>query len=188
MFSFWPLFRASRPVPDEGSREIEYDADWDVPEPETRRVVFGGHSTEVYGYPSSGGFLVLPHCNGVDLLFLQLSRFDPAERSEDPAAEDEHCARMRMLGAWWFMSADEYMTTQMLSPENLWRKTTVVAAWPESGVGVWVVVARKSDVPYTYLAPVWNAFSMEERCDVVKKLGGRFYHDPMECPDLKLQP
>ncbi|KAI2780621.1 hypothetical protein F4815DRAFT_469704 [Daldinia loculata] len=109
MFSFWPLFRASRSLPDENSQED--DAGWDVPEPETHRVISGYHLTEVYGHPSSGGFIVLPHCNGVDLLFLQLSRFDPAERSEDPAAEDQHCARMRMLGAWWFTSADEYKTT-----------------------------------------------------------------------------
>ncbi|KAI0850599.1 hypothetical protein F5Y00DRAFT_268344 [Daldinia vernicosa] len=146
MFGFWPLFGASRSLPDENSRED--DTDWDVPEPETRRVVFGTHSTGVCSYPSSGGFLVSPHSSGVDLLFLQLSRFDPAERSEDPTAEDQQCARMRMLGAWRFTSTDEYKTTKIFNPENLWGKTTVVAAWPESGVGVWVVVARKNDVSY----------------------------------------
>ncbi|KAI2621000.1 hypothetical protein GGS26DRAFT_301472 [Hypomontagnella submonticulosa] len=183
MFRFWPFSRETHFSP---SDSIEDDTDWNVPEPETRRIIFGTRSTSVYGYPSSGGILVLPFCNGVDLEFLRLPRFNTAERSEDPAVEDQHCARMRMLGAWWFISMDEYITIQYCSPEKLDQKMLVVVAWPESGTGVWVVTMNRREAPEKGLACIWNAFSMDERCEIVEKLGGTFYRDPAECPHLSL--
>ncbi|KAI1504901.1 hypothetical protein F5X99DRAFT_370227 [Biscogniauxia marginata] len=185
MFPFWPFSREARPSPNYDPTH-EDDADQDVSGPQTRRVVLGAHSTRVYGYPSSGGVLVLPFCNGVDLAFLHLPRLGPAERSGDPAAEDRHCARMRRLGAWWFASVDEYESTQYFSPERLDRKMLVVAAWPRGGAGVWVVTMRVGEASEKGLACVWNALSMDERCEAVEKLGGRFYPDPVQCPDLKL--
>ncbi|KAI0531655.1 hypothetical protein GGR58DRAFT_524228 [Xylaria digitata] len=184
MFSFWPFSRHDRP-PAEDDPTHEDCTDWGVSTPTTRRVIFSAHSTYVYGYPSSGGVLVLPFCNGVDLSFLGLSRFDPAER-EDPAEEDLHCTRMRKLGAWWFASVYEYETMEFFSPGTRARKMLVVAAWPQSGPGVWVLAMRVIEASQRGLGRVWNASSIDERCEVVKILGGKFYHDPTLCPDLKL--
>ncbi|KAI1408105.1 hypothetical protein F5Y13DRAFT_205085 [Hypoxylon sp. FL1857] len=161
-------------------------ADQDTREPETHRVDFGDRWTTVYGYPSSGGVLVLPFCNGVDLSFLQLARFEPAERSDDPVAEDQHCARMRSLGAWKFMSAYEYETMDIFDPGALYKKTLVVAAWPRSGAGVWVLKTPMGKGYEKGLGRVWNALDMDERCTVVKSLGRMFYEDPALCPDLEL--
>ncbi len=33
---------------------------------------------------------------------------------------------------------------------------------------------------------LFNAYSMEERCIWIEKLGGTFYADPKDCPDLDL--
>ncbi|KAI0478215.1 hypothetical protein F4859DRAFT_521071 [Xylaria cf. heliscus] len=185
MFRFWPFSRPDRPSL-EHDPSHEDDGNQDVSIPSTRRVVFSAHSTCVSGYPSSGGVLVLPFCNGVDLAFLGLSRFDLAEREEDPAKEDLHCARMRKLGAWPFASVFEYETSEYFDPGVLDRKMLVVPAWPQSGLGVWVVTMNRFEAAQTGLGRVWNASSMDERCDVVEKLGGKFYHDPTLCPDLTL--
>ncbi|RYP18791.1 hypothetical protein DL765_003726 [Monosporascus sp. GIB2] len=187
MFRLWPFSRKGQGRPSSNyDPSYEDDTDQDVSGPETRRVAFGTHTTIVYGYPSSGGVLVLPYCNGVDLTFLDIPRFEPVERSEDPAAEDRHCHRMRKLGAWKFTSVREYELMELFSPEELGRKILVVAAWPQSGAGVWVITMHVNEAAEKGLARVWNALSMDERCEVVEKLGGKFYHDPADCPDLKL--
>ncbi|KAI2466415.1 hypothetical protein F4781DRAFT_434387 [Annulohypoxylon bovei var. microspora] len=157
-----------------------------VSPPETRRVVIGARSTCVLGYPSCGGVLVLPLCNGVDLSFLGLPRFDSSERSEDSAAEDRHCARMRKLGAWEFESVREYDMLKFFTPRDLVRKTLVVAAWPQGGEGVWVLAMCGDEAAGKGVGRVWNALSMDERCEVVEKLGGKFYQHSADCPDLKL--
>ncbi|KAI6091815.1 hypothetical protein F4821DRAFT_225639 [Hypoxylon rubiginosum] len=187
MFRFLPFSRGATP-----SNDAKYDpsyedcTDWNTLEPETHRVVFGTYSTTVYGYPSSGGVLVLPFCNGVDLLFLQLSRFEPAERSDDPVEEDRHCARMRALGAWRFTSVYEYNTMDFFHPGALDDKVLVIAAWPRNGTGVWVFETPQGQASEKGLARVWNAMDMDERCEVVKSLGGTFYEDPVQCFNLDL--
>ncbi|KAI6089289.1 hypothetical protein F4821DRAFT_257083 [Hypoxylon rubiginosum] len=191
---FRPFSLSRAPLPLSHDHEPKYDpsyedcTDWNTTEPETHRVVFGSRWTTVYGYPSSGGVLVLPFCNGVDLSFLQLARFSPAERSDDPAAEDQHCVRMRKLGAWKFASVWEYDTMDLFHPGKLDAKMLVVAAWPGSGAGggVWVLKTPEGRGYEKGLARVWNALDMDERCEVVKSLGGTFYEDPARCPDLEL--
>lgn len=153
-----------------------------------QRVSFSAHSTIVYGYPSTGGTLILPYCNGVDLSFLDLPRFERSSRSEDEEVEDRHCARMRMLGAWWFNSVDEYDRMQWLEPDVLARKKIVTVAWPQDErAGVWVLTLRGvGEAADKGLGAVWNAASMDERCEVIEKMGGQFYADPKECPDLQV--
>ncbi|XXG99704.1 hypothetical protein Hte_006045 [Hypoxylon texense] len=187
MFRFWPFSREAAPSHKPAyDPSYEDDGDQDCAEPETHRVIFGDRWTTVYGYPSSGGVLVLPFCNGVDLTFLQLARFEPAERSDDPAEEDRHCARMRALGAWKFTSAYEFETMEIFHPGVLDKKVLVVSAWPPSGAGVWVLTTPMGQGYRKGLARVWNALNMDERCEVVKSLGGTFYEDPGQCPDLEL--
>jgi len=155
---------------------------------ETQRVTFGAHSTTVYGHPSTGGILVLERCNSVDLSFLGLARFKTALRSDDPDEEDRHCALMRQLGAWYFRSATDYDYASFGYRDDLDRRKMIVAAWPQGGTGVWVLVARTAlDGAEKGFGMIRNATSMDERCEVVQKLGGKFYSDPRDCPDLDLK-
>ncbi|KAI0885877.1 uncharacterized protein GGS22DRAFT_162191 [Annulohypoxylon maeteangense] len=185
MFNFWPLSHGTRPSSD---HEPGYDdcIECEPDPPDTIRVRIGSHSTCVYGYPSSGGVLVLPHCNGVDLSFLGLPRFDSCDRSDDPEVEDRHCALMRKLGAWKFTSVGEYEFAELLQPDTLDRKKLVIAAWLQSGEGVWVLVTDRCEAGGKGVGSIWNAFSMDERCQEVEKFGGIFYQDPANCPDLEL--
>jgi hypothetical protein len=129
---------------------------------------------------------VLPYCNGVDLTFLNIARFEPAQRAEDPTAEDSHCQRMKMLGAWKFGSVEEYNRMSWLEPEKLDKKILVVAAWPQNGIGLWVMTARMDQAAGKGYGRLWNAFNMDERCEAVKDLGGKFYDNPKDCPELGL--
>ncbi|SPN96542.1 uncharacterized protein DNG_00065 [Cephalotrichum gorgonifer] len=184
-----PIHEPSQHRPRSYDSSYEDCTDWDVPDPrdKTRRVSFGSHSTIVYGHPSTGGVLVLEHCNGVDLNFLGLPRFETASSSDDPVAEDLHCARMRQLGAWYFRSVYEYdLASCGMGDEDLNNRKVVIAAWPQSGSGVWVLVIHRWERGERGEGVVRNAFSMDERCEVVKKLGGRFYSDPKECLHLEL--
>ncbi|KAI0484599.1 hypothetical protein GGR56DRAFT_669142 [Xylariaceae sp. FL0804] len=147
---------SSPPRQEDPTQELDDDDDddWDsepasAAETETHRVVFGAQSTQLYGYPSSGGAL----------------RFRSGPGDGDDAAEEEeedrHCARARVRRSG----------TSSPRSERLARRRRVVAAWPQrqsqGGGGVWVVTA-------------------EDRCEVVERLGGRYYSDPKQCPDLEL--
>lgn len=164
------------------------DGDQDTSKPETERVFLGVSSTEVFGYPSdSQEVLVLPYCSGVDLDFLGLDRFGSAERDGDAEAEDRLCERMRMLGAWHFLSVHEYRMMQFLdaTEDGLSKRRLVVAAWPEEG-GAWVLAKTVREAGKVGFAVFQNVFSMKEKVDAVRKLGGTFYQEPEDCPDLRL--
>ncbi|KAI9170783.1 hypothetical protein HJFPF1_00256 [Paramyrothecium foliicola] len=148
------------------------------------RTEFGaGSLTTVHGWPSSGGFYILS-CDGVELEFLGLDRFNPTPRSQDHAEEDEFCAKMRMLGAKWYESVDDYLLEGLRSEHQ--RKPWVKAfGWPAGG-GVWALKMSSTDAEQKGPARIRNSFSMEERCREIEKLGGVFYADPTKCPDLDL--
>ncbi|XDG03907.1 hypothetical protein ABKA04_003522 [Annulohypoxylon sp. FPYF3050] len=188
MFNFWPFSRVEQSPP--GDRISYEDIDVCGPmgpwPPERRRVSIGIPYTRVYGYPSSGGALVLPYCNGVDLDFLGLSRFESCDKSEDREAEDRHCALMRKLGAWSVQSVDDYILEDILGMQNSGSRTLVIAAWPKNGEGVWVLAVDEDEAWGKGVGAVWNAFTMDERCEIVEKLGGEFYQDPADCPHLNL--
>ncbi len=63
-----------------------------------KRTSFGRSGCTAYGYPSGGGILIKV-VNVVDMQFLQLDRFNAAQRSSNLVQEDELCARMRKIGA-----------------------------------------------------------------------------------------
>ena len=33
---------------------------------------------------------------------------------------------------------------------------------------------------------LFNAYTMDERCNIIEQLGGTFYANPKDCPDLDL--
>jgi hypothetical protein len=73
---------------------------------------------------------------------------------------------VRQLGARWWETEDDYRANRY-KPHYM----EVIAGWPEGG-GVWVF--KTSDV------------NMEERCKAIEQLGGVFFEDPRDCPDLDL--
>lgn len=156
----------------------------EVYEKSTYRTEFtAGSLTFVRGWPSTGGFYILS-CDGVELEFLGLDRFEPTLRSQDPAEEDAFCAKMRRLGPRWYRDL-EAEAAESLGGE--YRTDHVVKAfgWPADG-GVWALKMLEFDSYMKGISRIRNAFSMDERCRQIEKLGGVFYSDPAKCPELNL--
>lgn len=156
----------------------------EVFEKSTKRTEFtSGSLTIVRGWPSTGGFYVLG-CDGVQLEFLGLDRFEPTPRSQNPAEEDAFCANMRKFGAKWYRDL-EAEAADSLGEEYRYDHEVKAFGWPVDG-GVWALKMPYMDSYMKGMGRIRNAFSMEERCRQIEKLGGVFYSDPAKCPDLKL--
>jgi hypothetical protein len=90
---------------------------------------------------------------------------------------------MCKLGGNWYADNWEYVQKALQPPSP--SEPVLVFGWPEGG-GVWCLktsYAKASDIGVGRVA---NAVSMSERCDVIRRLGGIFYADPKDCPELKL--
>jgi hypothetical protein len=61
----------------------------------------------------------------------------------------------------------------------------IITGWPVGG-GVWVLSSTASEASAKNAGMAFNASTMEERCKIIEKLGGRFYANPKDCPDLDL--
>jgi hypothetical protein len=57
--------------------------------------------------------------------------------------------------------------------------------WPASG-GVWVLNVSVDEAQERGASMVHSAYTMEERCRAIEKVGGVFYADPTACLDLDL--
>ncbi|KAK1671225.1 hypothetical protein BDP55DRAFT_676774 [Colletotrichum godetiae] len=147
-----------------------------------RRTAFGvSHWTTVYGYPSTGGCYTLK-CDGVELDFLGLSRFEPTFRSGDPEEEDAHCARMVKLGPNWWKSLTHYLVNQSFGNAT-WEDAVVIAGYPVSG-GLWLLKTTRAEAANAGAARIHNARSMEERCLLIETCDGRFYKESKKIPEL----
>ncbi|OJJ73305.1 hypothetical protein ASPBRDRAFT_121978 [Aspergillus brasiliensis CBS 101740] len=162
------------------------------PEPRFWVQYASGPGAAVRGFPSKGGFYVLRQCVGVELDFLGLDRFKNTERpsKSDPdwqAKEEAHCDRMRRLGATWFETVhDEFESMYLRTPQD--TDPWVRFGWPEDGSGgVWVLNTTYGQASDMGTAIIYNANNMEERCDLIQRLGGIFYADPSDCPYLDLE-
>jgi hypothetical protein len=170
------------------------------PKHTTRTIIFTDCIT-LLGYPSRGGLIVLERADAVDFNFLNLSRLSPPlTRATDPKAEDEFCQRLLLLGAKWFDSEsryrfmagvreDEYRAILDLEsgekPElTLGERRWVGIGWPsEPTRGLWVgewdtnwpgILEEERQVP-TDAARLTLATNMDERCEILKGMGARFY-------------
>ena len=65
------------------------------------------------------------------------------------------------------------------------EKIYIRAGWPPGG-GVWVWQTTKDEAGKKGAAKLQNANTIDERCDMLEKLGGTFYPDPKACPYLDL--
>ena len=135
----------------------------------------------VYGYPSIGGVLI-KGVSAVELLHLNLDRFKNANRSSDPVDEDEFCKRLRNLGAVWWPSEGD--SVDALGERDLEEEAMV--GWPSSGNGVWVLKydANKGNERFGAML-LELTLNMDERCQIIKELDGRFFADPGAREDLR---
>ncbi|KAI0114636.1 hypothetical protein F4776DRAFT_324513 [Hypoxylon sp. NC0597] len=141
------------------------------------RTQFGVRSgAAVRGYPSWGGVYVL-HCTPVELDFLGLDRFHIAMRSLDQEEEDAHCNNMRRLGATWWASEAAYRQKAM-DPDKSGDLVTFVG-WPPGG-GVWVLRTTHDEASARGAGRINNCYTMEERCRLIRQMGGVFYENPRE--------
>ncbi|KAI1412847.1 hypothetical protein F5Y13DRAFT_43192 [Hypoxylon sp. FL1857] len=141
------------------------------------RTQFGVRSgAAVRGYPSYGGVYVL-HCTPVELDFLGLDRFHIAMRSLDQQEEDAHCNNMRRLGATWWESEGAYRQKAM-DPDKSGDLVTFVG-WPPGG-GVWILRITHDDASARGAGRINNCYTMEERCRLIRQMGGVFYENPGE--------
>ena len=156
-------------------------------DPNSARVLAKPSSkTRVLGWSSTGGILVLEDCTGVELEFLRLDRFEQAQpRSQNATEEDEHCKRMRMLGARFWESEATWDARWSGTTGSWMTDKVIMIGWPEGG-GVWYLKMEYGDAVEKGLSMAKNAFSMEERCEFLEQMGAKYYADPADCIELRL--
>ncbi|RDL37643.1 uncharacterized protein BP5553_05076 [Venustampulla echinocandica] len=124
----------------------------------------------------------------VELSSIGVDRFQDTERSLNQTEEDEFCTRLRMCGAsfwslpprWpehinWCESIDHCVEPDI--------NVNLTTAFPKSG-GVCVLDNTQG---WEKFSPrglgLYNALTMEERCNVIKRLGGKFCESMQACPE-----
>jgi hypothetical protein len=145
------------------------------------RTYFGTVNCFVRGYPSSGG-IVRGTFTGAELDWLGLSRSQTSLRSSDPQAEDEFSFQMLRLGAHWWRSECFYDELSDGYPWHANYPPTLNVGYPVTG-GVWVL-KQSGEYEQHDFAKVIMAFTMDERCAVLEKMGATFYPNVDDCPDI----
>ena len=121
----------------------------------------------------------------VDIQFLQLDRFMPAQRSANVAHEDEFCAYMHKVGTTWWADEQEWIEVQLRVREL--EDRVLVFGWPSSGEGAWVLrYESESKVP-SDVGSVHMAVDMDEWCRIMKDFGATFYADVEKEKELTVE-
>lgn len=165
------------------------------------RVSTTDDAVYIYAWPSRGGVIILPNATHIDFAFLHISALDPLPQpNEDSDAEDDFCKRLLLLGAKWWDSQARHSFCWSLAngedgatnevdegrqPEPTPReKRWVRVGWceePKDGLWVaefdhgWYCIDEEDELMPENAAIVGLAKDMEERCELIKKMGGRFY-------------
>ncbi|MCJ1255345.1 hypothetical protein MMC24_003161 [Lignoscripta atroalba] len=154
----------------------------------TKRTVFGTLGCGLFGWPSTGGVLIKDGVDAVELDFLRLDRFKESVRSPNAIEEDLFCQELRKIGAkWWRHEADENEVQFDYWSATSKQKQELVFGWPREG-GVWVLVFADGRKLPEGFGRIHMAFTMEERCQVIKEYGGTFFANPEDCKHLKDPP
>ena len=141
-------------------------------------------------WPSTGGVWI-KSVTAVELDFLGVARLNSVERSTDSAEENKFCTQLRKIGASWYSLPPrwEYPITwceemdDCVAPDT---KVQLVLGYEEKGTGVWVLDV--SDGMQQFEPGIWalqNALNMTERCEVIKKVGGKFCADMTACEETR---
>lgn len=138
------------------------------------RTEFGEGGTIVYGWPSTGGIWVHEPCYGIELEFLGLSRFEISATERFSAEEDAFCERLEWIGGEFYES--ELIYNRKMSTYHSSRSWY---GWPGAvpAGGVWALWTGEGDTDGAVLgvSRIRDALTMEERCEAIEMLGGRFY-------------
>jgi hypothetical protein len=156
----------------------------------------------ITAYPSSGN-IIFGYFSAVKLVHLNLSRTKPANRSPDPAEEDDLALRMLRLGAYWWPSWDLYAIHRERIiegiPYDFHFPPNVNVGYPSSGKGIWVFKfsadkrtwdEEDERKPYLEIEPddwkgkIGMTLTMDERCEVLKDFGATFYEKVEDCEDI----
>jgi hypothetical protein len=92
---------------------------------------------------------------------------------------------VRQLGAQWWESELAWAESLREVRADLPEEEFIAAGWPAGG-GVWVLSGDIEAACGKHAGMLFNAYTMEERCNMIEKLGGTFYANPQDCPDLDL--
>ena len=189
MFSFFskkhPSIADEKPINPDHVQESWDDCVPDPPKDCTIRTEFGTINCHATAYPSQGG-IVTRSFTGLELDWLGLSRLQPAKTSSDPHEEDEFAYQMLRLGArWWRSEAyerkkDDEAWSGIPYPEY---PPILYVGYPSTG-GVWVLKRYSMESEYEEQAKAIMAFTMDERCAVLKEFGAQFYASVEDCPDI----
>jgi hypothetical protein len=94
---------------------------------------------------------------------------------------------VRQLGAkWWESETAEFYGSWETRTRTNWDDKFIITGWPAGG-GVWVLNGTIREATKKHAGMAFNAFNMEERSKIIEKLGGTFYTNPKDCPDLDLE-
>ncbi|KAI9757583.1 MAG: hypothetical protein M4579_003395 [Chaenotheca gracillima] len=138
-------------------------------------------------WPSTGGIWI-KEVTPIEIAHLGLDRFNDTERSTDPVDEDAFCKRLRMSGAQLYQLPPHWnypitwCENVVFCTEPIVR-VHLALGFPSKG-GVWVLDTSGSPERFPPgMGGLSNAFTMEERCTVLKKLGGKFCSNMKACPE-----
>ncbi|KAL2844077.1 hypothetical protein BJY01DRAFT_248322 [Aspergillus pseudoustus] len=169
------------------------------------RTVIYFDTIRIYGWPSRGGIIVLTDANRVDFDYLGWDILDPPlKRDRNQEAEDEVCKKLLLLGATWYDSKSRFKLLAAAADNSRSARAKfyddevpaatkteslyVKVGWPSTG-GLWVL--EFSDWRFEEVVDddvEWEgnehghesglvvlAKDMDERCDILERLGGKFY-------------
>ncbi len=125
----------------------------------------------------------------VEMSSLGVDRFQDTERTLEQTDEDAFCTRLRIHGAsfwelpphWpervnWCEAIDDCVEPT--------KKVSLEVGFPASG-GVWILDTSQGwDGLYPKSLGLRNALTMDERCKVIKDLGGHFCDNIQGCPEM----
>lgn len=125
----------------------------------------------------------------VEMSSLGVNRFQDTDRAPEQADEDAFCSRLRIYGASFWNLPPEW-------PENVYqcgaidncvepiKKVSLEVGFPTSG-GVWVLnTSQGGETLFPKSVGLRNALTMDERCEVIKDLGGVFCEDAQVCAEM----
>lgn len=167
----------------------------------TRRTVFGDFQVILFGWPSRGGVIVLEHVTAPDFEFLGLIQTSPPElRDVDQEKEDTFCQKLLLLGAKWYDSIERHdfiLHVRDGDPRAIDNLENECAVSPTPRERHWVSVGWLREPKGAFLianyeismycaedednfAPLFAATlalarTMEERCEILRKLGAKYY-------------
>ncbi|KAK6515958.1 hypothetical protein TWF281_004549 [Arthrobotrys megalospora] len=165
------------------------------------RFYLGG-SISLYCYPSGGGFWYASDVSSVELDFLGIDRFKPQDRAFNQSEEDAFCERFQLLGPLYDDDDDKFELYRYYPPpeaENKRPRIRHIFCWPKTG-GAWVKkltyikeggwydsgpMTVTTEGEKSLVGAIWNAHSMEERCQAFERAEGKFCAKLEDCEETK---